>query len=874
MLGTQTHTLSNFITGLRQTGVVPNIIPDELAVEIVRSNSIDAKFASYNALDYAAKHKHGPLIQTLVEQHNATGIYNCYVLKALIEGAHNDILNYLLFKSAIQADISYLLALAAECGNSEIFGLLLQCGAKLEKVRDYTGKDPIEAILKSNKFDCLVPFLAYATDTQVQMKNASGQTFLHVWALMTIDRPALVNILTLRVVLKDKRVQAMIEEKDCFGCTMLDYAKMRKLDDVIRALFRDPNLAVTQLPGYGKSPPDISQSNLNPRLLTFLAMNRQVDVGAPEPYTADQIVDKRGTCGGWGWWCGISSQQGPDALAEYNAMRELLAQWNQHAEPSPQGPGLSTLLKDLPLPASLKKKFPPIVKRDQDGNLYQRDANVKDLFGFMCSKLAIYHSFSPAVMDRLIINNQSEREKQSEMVGDLEKHDLQFNFSYPSMKISTQELAKLFAYFQQFPSRIFDCIISGPNLTAHQILLYTDDKGGLHYFDSNLKRSVLPFSDPIVLAHFCIKRSVIPISFLDNNKIIFSFCAYQLLPKQNAKSLQIHTAPAQQNCMGFNAIHWAIMTKNDEQLNIALNSSDVKKMLETSDQFGLTPMSLALKLGNVQYILKLLAVENNGVMPFRHSNLVDFSLLFSIEFHDSIIRLLFEREESISPDFTDKYGVKLINEMHRCSPPFPLMGSICGEQKYSYAFIYYLEHAGYQADFQELGTNPSAEKFLVSLAVAGLLDPNFGDKHGTTPFILAVKHNMIDHIEYLVRERYPNSYVFEVDVDQADKTGMTPLMWAVATDNLYAAQVLMNAKANPKLKNAQGYTAIQLAKSRELEFISIIDPSPRQRQIEKRKANPPITPAKNLRSRSYVGSRTELGCMEEPNNLVERPRKR
>jgi uncharacterized protein len=67
----------------------------------------------------------------------------------------------------------------------------------------------------------------------------------------------------------------------------------------------------------------------------------------------------------------------------------------------------------------------------------------------------------------------------------------------------------------------------------------------------------------------------------------------------------------------------------------------------------------------------------------------------------------------------------------------------------------------------------------------------------------AVKTGSIDQVRAAVKER--------LDVNAADPDGTTALAWAVESDNLAIAQLLLGSGANPKIANRYGVTPLSLA---------------------------------------------------------------
>jgi ankyrin repeat protein len=98
-------------------------------------------------------------------------------------------------------------------------------------------------------------------------------------------------------------------------------------------------------------------------------------------------------------------------------------------------------------------------------------------------------------------------------------------------------------------------------------------------------------------------------------------------------------------------------------------------------------------------------------------------------------------------------------------------------------------------------------KVQALIAHGGSINERSGTKFGWTPLIAAVYHNRTDVIHYLVESG--------ADLNLGDKSGMTPLMWAIGRgdDGIDLVKYLIAHGADLSVTDKDGATAITFAES-------------------------------------------------------------
>lgn len=131
-----------------------------------------------------------------------------------------------------------------------------------------------------------------------------------------------------------------------------------------------------------------------------------------------------------------------------------------------------------------------------------------------------------------------------------------------------------------------------------------------------------------------------------------------------------------------------------------------------------------------------------------------------------------------------------------------------------------LESAGYQitpADWFRAASENQTE--VLRKFTAGGFDPKTTDAKGNTALHAAATHGAKDAARYLLDKR--------LDVDTPGETSRTPLMCAVLADQSAMANWLISQGADPKKKDAEGFTPLMLAtrenKPRALAEVALHD---------------------------------------------------
>jgi len=111
-----------------------------------------------------------------------------------------------------------------------------------------------------------------------------------------------------------------------------------------------------------------------------------------------------------------------------------------------------------------------------------------------------------------------------------------------------------------------------------------------------------------------------------------------------------------------------------------------------------------------------------------------------------------------------------------------------------------------------------ATEFLLSKEI----EPNFQDRDGNTALHHLVlsesfdnpksKHNLIRTLRVLLSNK-------DIDLNIKNNDGHTPLMIASLNNNLEVVRNLLQSRANPNIKDDQGYTAFNLATNPEIKSL-------------------------------------------------------
>ncbi|KAJ5711676.1 Mg2+ transporter protein CorA-like/Zinc transport protein ZntB [Penicillium malachiteum] len=242
-----------------------------------------------------------------------------------------------------------------------------------------------------------------------------------------------------------------------------------------------------------------------------------------------------------------------------------------------------------------------------------------------------------------------------------------------------------------------------------------------------------------------------------------------------------------------------------------------------------TALNLAAIKGHLEVLKRLAAGKEDQIDPKklqRMNNLHETPLLLAVKYGEvSIAEFLLK--EKADPKASDVEGNTALHLAVK-NGELKIVQSLLDEQS---------ENTNLLELRNDLGETPyltaasSGKESVLNLLLKSKADPKARDKNGNTALHLAVNQGSLSIVRLLVGKKKGEPSLSGSDLEfegseyleLRNKSGKTPLLVAIQFDEKDIAKFLLDSKANPDARDADGNTALHLAvKSRNIEIVKTL----------------------------------------------------
>ncbi|MCS5710705.1 ankyrin repeat domain-containing protein [Candidatus Berkiella aquae] len=632
--------------------------------------------------------------------------------------------------------------------------------------------------------------------------NSEGQTALQV----ALEYDATISAI---ILLKHPEFKEHLEDKDIYGRSALDIIAEYQLED----LFPSLNVDFAERPNYGKPLVDVSQSVINEKLRNYLSLHGRM---------SDELIDDNGACNGWSFLYQLYEDTGQEEI--FYQLLEFIESWDGEIES----------LQKMEIPAPLKEKY----------------RNAQEIFEQTINDLIVFHHDSIAVNELDLGYKQKWRQKQYELVkGKNDTRQLNSLLYFPMHYLNQKQLIEMFHYFSQKPGSFVDLGGAG-----HSVSVTVMPNEKFKYFDSNARGKIQVFNSAEELV-----KTIVNLKFRELNMIQpdgtfeVRMGVYQFSDKITLDEKSGFTPPPLHNsAMLFSPLHYAVLNKDQKQLNINLienrkgiNQNDamgfsaltwagclndvesIRYLVESgadinhADNFGETPLIQAIRCNHIEAVKKLIALgadinqkDNIGQTPLNHAakngcfeivgllsnlegikldepdNVGQTPLMNAVEkgYH-RVVKKLIKKDINLEAEDNNKKTVFEHIDKASVKRMAPLLVKAVPNSKRTALFF----NAVNNGDVD-----------LINTLIKNGVSVDIKDGDGLTPLMYAAFYGNIEMTKALLAHTQEINAFVEVD-------GTTALIAAASAGKLEVVKLLLKAGADISLVNKQGKTAQEIA---------------------------------------------------------------